>query len=281
MPRKHSRVLPSIIRHLLAFLVAFLFLSPFLWVLLTSLKPRQEIYSYPLTIIPRVVSLEHYRHVLLQMPGFARYFQNSVVVTVITVLIVTALSALGGYALGRLRFRGQRWFMVFVLVSISVPYAIYLIPIFIMSSRLELLNTNLGLILPYVAFNLPMALFIMRGSFRVIPSELEDAARIDGCNEFQLWWQVMLPIARSGLATVVIFTFIFVWQEFLFAVTLMPDADFQTLPVGIVHLRDEAQAWAYGTLSTTIVLALIPILVVFILMRRFFIEGIIEGALKG
>jgi len=248
----------TLFRYLLAGLVSFIFLSPFFWVLITSISK-----------------------VLTQMPSFIMYFKNSIIISIISVIIVTLLAMMGGYALGRLEFRGKGLFLFFILLVISIPYAIYLIPIYIIESRLGLINTNLGLVLPYIALNLPLALYIMRGTFRTIPGELEEAAIIDGCNPWQLWYKVMVPVSKPGIATTIIFTFIMVWQEFVFAVTLMPDAKYQTLPVGIVHLRDEAQSWAYGTLSTTIVLALIPIFIIFLLMRNFFIKGLTEGAVKG
>lgn len=267
--------------YILASIIAITFLSPFIWLIFTSLKPSKEIFSYPITIFPHHITFEHYRYVLFRMADFQRYFSNSVVITGISVGLIVILSCLGGYAFGRKRFRGQNLMMSFVLLILTIPYAIYLVPIFIMEDKFSLTNSYLALILPYVALNLPWGLFIMRGSFRTIPDELEDSARIDGANEWQLWFRVMLPLAKPGIATTTIITFIFVWQEFLFAVTLQSDSRWQTLPVGIVHIRDELQALAYDNLSVAILISLIPIFILFLLLKNFFIKGITEGGLKG
>jgi len=269
------------ILYLLSSIVAFVFLAPFLWLMLTSLKPSKEIFSYPITIIPHEVTLEHYKYVIFRMADFQRYFLNSVVITAVSVLLIIVLSCLGGYAFGRKRFKGQNFMMLFILLTLTIPYAIYLVPIFIMEDTFKLRNSYLALILPYVALNLPWGLFIMRGTFRTIPDDLEDSAKLDGCSEFQLWFKVMLPLAKHGIAATTIISFIFIWQEFLFAVTLQSDSAWQTLPIGIVNIRDELQALAYDNLSVAIIISLIPIFILFLLLKDFFIKGITEGAIKG
>jgi len=150
-----------------------------------------------------------------------------------------------------------------------------------MESKLNLLDTYIGLILPYVALNLPFGIFIMRGTFRIIPSELEDAARIDGCNVFQIFHKIMLPLSMQGVATVAVLTFVAVWGEFLFALTIMESSLMKTLPVGIVLLRDEGQSWAYGLLSAAVVVSIIPVILFFIVLQKYFVRGMIEGSLKG
>ncbi len=271
----------TIILYVLASFIALIFLAPFVWLIFTSLKPSKEIFSYPLTIFPHQVTLEHYRYVLLRMGAFHRYFFNSVVITGTSVGLIVLLSCLGGYAFGRKRFRGKNLMMFFVLLVLTIPYGIYLIPIFVMEDKFGLTNSYLALILPYVALNLPWGLFVMRGAFRTIPNEFEDTARIDGASEWQLWSAIMLPLAKSGIAATTIISFIFVWQEFLFAVTLQSYSHWQTLPVGIVYLREELQALAYDNLSVAILISLIPIFILFLLLKDFFVRGIMEGGLKG
>jgi len=262
-------------------LISLLLFSPLLWTIFTSLKPTKEIYHTPITIFPHKVVLDQYRKTLWQMPDVAIYFKNSVVITVASTLLVTILSSLGGYAFGRMRFKGRGFFLSFIMLTITIPYAIYLIPVYIMENKVGLINTNLGLILPYVALNLPLAIFIMRGTFHEIPSELEDASIVDGCSPLQTWYKVMLPLSKGGVAAVMVLTYIAIWEEFTFAVTLMPDAAYQTLPVGIKFLKDEAQSWAYGTLSVVIVLYILPVAIIFLLLQKYLIKGMIEGALKG
>jgi ABC-type glycerol-3-phosphate transport system permease component len=171
--------------------------------------------------------------------------------------------------------------LTIVLIILTIPYAVYLIPVFILENHLNLVNTKLGLILPYVALNLPLAIFIMRGTFRNVPAELEDAALIDGANHFQIWYQIMIPLAMPGVATTGIFTFVMVWSEFMFARALMLSRDSFTLPIGITFLQNEAQSWNFGVLAAAIVLTLIPVMIVFVALQRYLVKGIMEGALKG
>ena len=148
-------------------------------------------------------------------------------------------------------------------------------------SDIGLLNSIPGLVLPYIALNLPLAIILMEGSYRTIPRDFEDAASIDGCSPLRAWWSVVLPLAGPGVAAVVIFTFVAVWEEFMFAVTLFGSGNNTTFPVGVTFLQSEGQSYAFGQLSATIVLALIPALAIFLLLQRYFVKGLLEGGLKG
>ena len=266
--------------NLIAIIVALVYLFPVLWMLNTSLRPTRELYQYPPTILSSTFTLENYFYVLTQTEGF-RYFFNSIIVTLWTVFLVVLASAMGGYAFGARQFRGKDLLFMGTLFVLTIPYVMYLIPIYLMENQLGLQNNWLGLILPYVALNLPWGLLIMRSAFSIVPLEIRDAAVIDGCNEFQLWYQVMLPITRPALAATMIITFVFAWQEFMFASTLMTQNEWQTLPVGIVWLRDELQTLIYGRIGAMFILSIVPVFIPFILLRNFFIKGLSEGMLKG
>lgn len=261
--------------------VTAIYIFPIIWTFITSLRPTQDIYRYPPTIIPGAVTPQNYIYVLTQMKGFLRYFLNSVAVTSITAVIVIISSAMGGYAFGMRKFRGQNMLFAAVIAVLMIPYLMYLIPIFIMEDKIGLRNTWWGLVLPYAALNLPWGLLIMRGAFSTIPLDIRDAAVIDGCNEFQFWYRVMLPITRPALAATSIITFVFAWQEYMFVSTLMTKNEWQTLPVGIVWIRDELQTLAYGRVGATIMLSIIPVIILFVVFRNFFIKGLSEGMLKG
>ncbi|MFQ5835268.1 MAG: carbohydrate ABC transporter permease [bacterium] len=261
--------------------VTAIYIFPIIWTFITSLRPTQDIYRYPPTIIPGAVTPQNYIYVLTQMKGFLRYFLNSVVVTFMTAVIVIISSAMGGYAFGMRKFRGQNMLFAAVIAVLMIPYLMYLIPIFIMEDKIGLRNTWWGLVLPYAALNLPWGLLIMRGAFSTIPLDIRDAAVIDGCNEFQFWYRVMLPITRPALAATSVITFVFAWQEYMFVSTLMTKNEWQTLPVGIVWIRDELQTLAYGRVGATIMLSIIPVIILFVVFRNFFIKGLSEGMLKG
>lgn len=265
----------------LLLLTAFVFMVPFLWTFLTSVKVNEEIYTSTIKILPSVVTGEHYVKVFTQMQDFFLYFKNTVIVAFWSVLFTVILSATTGYSFSKTNYPGKGFFFGFILFILTLPYAIYLIPIYIMESKVDLVDTNWGLILPYIAINLPMAIFIMRGQFNNIPNNIGEAATIDGCNEWQVFQNIMMPIVKPGMATVIIFTFVNVWGEFTFARTLTATTRAQTLAVGITFLRDEAASWQYGTLTATISLSIIPLLIIYLSMQKYFIKGIMEGALKG
>jgi ABC-type glycerol-3-phosphate transport system permease component len=271
----------TVIIFIVLFFTSFVFIIPFIWTALTSIKTDAEIYTFDMVIIPTKVTFEHYVKVITKMGDFLMYFRNSVITAFWSVLAVVILSSTLGYSFSKLNFRFKNFFLGFILFVLTLPYVIYLIPIYIMQSKFDLINTHAGLILPYIATNLPLAVFIMRGQFNGIPGTMGDAATIDGCNSFDVFSKVMLPMVKPGVATVIIFTFINVWGEFTYGRTLTSTTRSQTLPVGITFLRDEATAWQYGTLTATIVLSLIPLLIIFLSMQKYFIKGIMEGALKG
>jgi ABC-type glycerol-3-phosphate transport system permease component len=265
----------------LLLLISFAFIVPFLWTFLTSLKPNEEIYSTTLTLLPKEFYLGHYTGIFTKLGNFFRYFSNSVIVSFWSVLFNVILAATLGYSFSKFQYWGRDFFLSFILLIITLPYVIYLIPIYIMQSRFDLIDTRLGLILPYIATNLPMSVFIMRGQFNGVPNEMMEAARIDGASHWQTFIRVMLPIVKPGIATVIIMTFITVWGEFTYARTLSTTARSQTLAVGITFLRDEAASWQYGTLTATIILSLIPVMIIFLSMQKYFIKGIMAGAVKG
>lgn len=266
---------------LIAILASLIILSPIIWIIFTSLKSVKEIYTVPLTLWPKKIIFTNYLNVINALPEFPVYFFNTIKVTIGTILLVLPLSAASGYVLARKDFPGKRLINSMVLIFIAIPYLIYLIPIYIMEDIFNLLDTNMGLILPYVALNLPLAIIIMQSAYREIPGELEESAYIDGANIFQIWLKVLTPLVITSLAAVTIFTFIAVWEEYMFARTLMVKTSAQTLAVGLPNLKVEAKSWAYGTLSAALVLSLIPISLVFIVLRRYFIEGLLRGAIKG
>lgn len=260
---------------------AALFLFPIIWMFVTSIRTTQDLYKYPPTLIPHALTLENYIYILTEMAGFIRYVVNSLVVTLSTVLIVLISSAMGGYAFGMRTFRGQNILFMMIIGVLTIPYIMYLIPIYLMEYELGLQNTWIGLIFPYVALNLPWGLLIMRGAFSTIPLDIRDAAIIDGCTEFQMWRKILVPINRPALAATTIITFVFAWQEYMFASTLMTKNNWQTLPVGIVWMRDELQTLVMGRIGAMVVVTILPVLILFFAFRDFFIEGLSEGMLKG
>jgi ABC-type glycerol-3-phosphate transport system permease component len=276
---------PRRIHALFAYVVAggfaILFVVPLVWVLSCSFKSDQEIYTTDAHFFPVHPTLSHYLGLISALPQFPGYMLNSVIVTTLSVTGVVLIAALAGYPLARFRFRGRSLVFSFILLAVAVPYVLYLVPVYVIESNTDLLNSIPGLVLPYIALNLPLAIILMEGSYRTIPRDFEDAAAIDGCSAFRAWWSVVLPLAGPGVASTVIFTFVAVWAEFMLAVTLFSSGNNTTFPVGITFLQAEGQSYAFGQLGATIVLALIPALVIFLLLQQYFVKGLLDGGLKG
>jgi len=271
----------TIVIYLLFIIAAAVFLAPFIWTLFTSIKPDAEIYSKTIRLFPQKAVLTQYIRVLTKMNDFPLFFFNTGNITLWALVLIVILSTTSGYAFGTIEMRGKKFFLMFILLVLTLPYALYLIPVYLMLDSFNLINSHLALILPYAALNLPMSILIMRGSFKSIPKELEEASIIDGCTLFQTWSKVMLPIVKPNIAVVIVLGFINIWGEFMYAQTLTNTPKAQTLAIGITFLRDEAASWQFGPLSTAIVLSIIPPFLIFIFMQRYFVKGIIEGALKG
>jgi raffinose/stachyose/melibiose transport system permease protein len=207
-------------------------------------------------------------------------YWNSIYISSVSMVITLALSALAGYGLGRMRFWGRRAIYALILVGLTIPVQIALIPLFANLKILGLMNTPFALIGPYTAFGLAFGTYIMKGFFQGLPRELEEAARLDGAGEFGIFARVMLPLTRPALATVAIFLFLQNWNEFLFALTFITEGRMRTLPTGIYALLSSEFYGNYPILAASLVLFSAPVLVLYFLFQQQFVEGLTAGALK-
>lgn len=207
-------------------------------------------------------------------------YGNSLFISTVSMVVTVAVSALAGYGLGRLRFFGRGVIYAFILIGLTVPLQIALIPLFINLRALNLLNTPLALIGPYTGFGLAFGTYVMKGFFEKLPRELEEAARIDGAGEFRIFGQVMLPLTRPALACISIFLFLQNWNEFLFALTFITEESRRTLPTGIYALISTEFYGNYPLLAAALVLFSLPVLVLYFFFQRQFIAGLTAGAVK-
>ena len=243
-------------------------LLPFLWVILSSLKPHDELYSKHLTFLPHSYTLQNYTQMMERMVGFGLYYRNSVLISVGTVVLTLFVGSLAAYALSRFRFTGDR--------------ALGLIGQYELLSSYRLLNTLTGLTLSYTAFNLALTVFVMRAVFIAVPQELLDAARVDGCSWWEAYWQIMIPLGASGLAAAGTLVFLSAWNEFIFALTMNNWTDeARTLPVGIQLLQGQWQHWDYGVLFSSVMLSFLPVILLFLCLQKYFMRGLTVGAVKG
>lgn len=273
----------KILSYVVLILFAIISIGPFLWLLSTALKSADEnIFAYPPVLIPSSFTLENFVGVWKQAP-FVAYFINSFIVSGITVFLNLLLSALAAYPLARMKFKGKNMIFYAVLATIMVPFQVIMIPVYLMVLRLNLVDSAsdfagfAGLVLPF-AVN-AFGIFLMRQAFLGIPKELEEAAIIDGCNTFDIWLKIFMPLVKPALATLAIFSFVGAWSEFLWPSIVLTRQEMYTLPVGINHLQGVFSAnWRY--ISAGAIIATIPILVFFLMLQRYFISGTTEGAVK-
>ena len=269
----------KIVHWLLVGLVVIWSLAPYFWTLFTSLKSERELYQFPVTYWPHATTLVNYVAVFTQNP-FGRFLLNSAVVTVASTVLCLFIASLAAYAFARLKFRGRELLLVGLLVVAMIPLITVIVPLYILVRNLGLLNTYWGLIAPYIAYSLPVAIFILTAFFREIPHELEEAALIDGCTRLNTLWRIIAPLAAPGLITAGIIVFVYTWNEFLVALTLTSTNDVRTITVGIALYRGEF-AFPWGVISAAVTLATIPITALILLGQRLVIRGLTAGAVKG
>ncbi len=267
--------------YVLMILTAVIFLFPLLWSLISSLKPENDIVSYPPRWIPKVVTLENYTVVLEKYP-YLHWGLNSIIVAVSSTLFILVLSSLAAYAFGRLEFKGKKIIFAGIVSMLLIPIQAYIVPLFLLTSALGLLNTYASLIL--VSGANVTSVFILTSFFKGIPNELEEAARIDGCKDFGIFIRIMLPLSKAALSTVAILTFIANWNNFLWPLIAIRQDFLKPLPVGIAQFMGSAGSNAqfqYGTALAGACMAIIPSLIVFLSLQRYFVEGIANTGIKG
>jgi putative chitobiose transport system permease protein len=258
--------------------VGALLLAPFAWLLSTALKAESaDLFAYPPQWIPKPVVWGNFTKAWEILP-FELYIFNTFFIAIATVLINLLLSSLAGYALARMRFPGRQAILYTVLATTMVPFQVLLIPLFIVTLKLGLVDSYAGVILP-VAVN-AFGIFLLRQAFTTIPIDIEDAARIDGCNDLQIYARIMLPLVKPALATLAAFTFVAQWNDFLWPLVVLKNRDLYTLQLGLASLQGVFGVnWRY--ISAASVISLIPTVLFFLFTQRFFTRGLTSGAVKG
>lgn len=277
-PRRPWRRAGLAVRYVLLLLVLGLTVGPFLWQLSTSLKGNGErVFGYPPQLTPHHPTLHHYAEVLDTVPVL-HYASNCLVVALGSVVTNCLFGSMAGYALARMRFRGRAVAVGIFLATMIIPFESIMVSEFLVARSLHLTNTLLGVMLPLSASGL--SVLLMRNAFNRLPTEVEEAAVLDGADEWQRFWRIALPAARGSLAAVAIFSFVFAWDDFLWPLVVLSDPAKYTLTVGIQYLSgtftNDQRVIAAGTM-----MAVVPLLVLFFALQRFFFKGVGEGAVKG
>lgn len=261
----------------LALLVAFA-TFPFYWAVVASLTAEAALFREP-SLWPAELVLDHYRALFVERE-FWIPVRNSLIVAGTTTVFCVAIGALAAYALARLRFRGKSAILAFVLAVTMFPQISIVSPLYLLLRSLGLINTYPGLILPYMTFALPLSVWLLVGFFRQLPGDLEEAALVDGATRWQSFTRIILPLAAPGLATTAILTFIYCWNEFLFALSFTLGPERQTVPVAIALFRGQYQV-PWGQILAAAVLATAPVAAMVLLFQRRIVQGLTAGAVKG
>ncbi|WP_242028472.1 carbohydrate ABC transporter permease [Pseudanabaena sp. FACHB-2040] len=253
-------------------------LIPLLWLLSTALKSGDEnIFAFPPQLIPARPTFRNFITVWQTNP-FGRYFINSTIVAVLTVGLNLLVCSLAAYPLARLVFRGREVIFSLVVSTILIPFQIVMIPLYILTVQLGLRNSYLGLIFPYIAS--AFGIFLMRQAFQSVPKELEEAARMDGCSELGIWWNVMLPATRPALVTLAIFTFIGSWSDFLWPLIVLDRPEYYTLPLGVAQLAGSFSL-DWRLIAAGSVISIVPVILLFVFLQRYIVPTETGSGLKG
>lgn len=258
--------------------IALVMLLPLLWLVSTAFKsPAENIFAFPPQFIPAAPTLNNFITVWQQNP-FGRYFVNSIIVAVLTVALNLLFCSLAAYPLARLKFAGRKFLFALIVATILIPFQIVMIPLYVLAVQLGLRNSYLGLIFPFIAS--AFGIFLMRQAFLGVPKELEEAARIDGCSELGIWWNVMISSTRPALVTLAIFVFIGSWSDFLWPLILLDRPEYYTLPLGVAKLAGSFSL-DWRLIAAGSVISILPVLIFFVIMQRYIVPTEAGSGLKG
>jgi len=270
-------VVRKLVLYTLLFFVAALTAAPFVWLVLTSLKGTEDVFAFPPDLIPERLFFSNYVETWQAVP-FGRYIIKSVVVAGGLVLSNVLLASLAAYPLARMEFKGKGVLFLVILSTLMVPEQVIMIPLYQITLNLGLINTLAGLIVPF-SVN-AFGIFLMRQFYLAIPRDLEDAAVMDGCSPFRIWWNILLPLSMPAIATLTVFTFVGAWSNFLWPLVILQESEKFTLPVGLSYLMGTFSA-NFKYVAAGAVLAILPVLAVYWFLQRYFIQGILAGSVKG
>jgi len=268
----------SNLKYAVLVLSALLTITPILVIWISSLKSSSEIYNNPFAL-PKILHWEN----LVQawtVGRFYKYMVNTFIVTFPTVLFVVSLSCIAGYAFAKLKFAGSKIFFYTFLLGLMLPFQSIMIPLYYLVRDLKLLGTYWAMILPATALGLPFGIFLMQAFFRSIPSELMDAASVDGCNEFMVFLKIMLPLAAPAVSTLIVFQFMWTWNALLMPMLLLNRESLRPIMLGLMFFSGRYTI-NYGLVAAGVTIASFPLMIVFFIFQRRFIRGLTAGAIKG
>ena len=266
-----------IVIYALLIVVAFLMLIPFVWMISASLKMNKDVFAFPIEWIPSNPSWRNYQDIWTKIP-LLTFIKNTAKLTIIVTLLQLFTSSFAAYAFAKLQFKGKKVLFLGYIATIAVPWQAYMVPQFMMMRSWGLNNTHLAIIC-LQAFS-AFGVFMMKQFYEGVPSELCEAARIDGLSEYGIWFRIMLPLSKPALSTLTIFTFVSTWNDFLGPLIYLTKTELKTIQIGLRMFISQYSA-EYGLIMAASVVALIPVLIVFLSLQKYFVQGVASAGLKG
>ncbi|MDD5560972.1 MAG: carbohydrate ABC transporter permease [Candidatus Omnitrophica bacterium] len=275
---KSKKVVVNTLIHLFLISVAITCLYPLLWMIVSSLKTQDMIFK-DISLIPHQFRLENYLRAW-QEGGFGRNFLNSIIYTVSVVFGIVIISSMAAYAFSRLRFFGSKCLFIMFMAAMMIPIPGSFVALYVLLNKLHLRNTPIGYILCMINVGLSTSIFLLKTFFDKMPKELEDAARIDGCSKLGIWWHVALPLAKPVLAVVIVFNALTVWNEYILALIIFDNRQFMPLQVALQTFQGEFVT-NYPLLMAGLTITALPIIIVYLLMQKYIVKGVTQGAIVG
>lgn len=260
-------------------IVAILWITPFIFIALTALKTRPDLIKTGAFGLPTTLAWENFSDAW-DRANLATTGLNTALIAFTKVPLGLLISSLAAYALSRMRFAYQKVIFVLIVMGTMIPVQVALGPLFRLVLNLGLLNKYLGILLPYIAFGIPYQVFILRGFFRGIPKELDEAAFMDGASRFGVYWRIILPLARPAIAALFILDFVATWNEFAIALVILQRQDTWTIPLSLQAFQGQFGN-DYTEMNAAILMAILPVIIVYLMFQRYFVSGLVSGAVKG
>ncbi|MCI1882173.1 MAG: carbohydrate ABC transporter permease [Sporolactobacillus sp.] len=273
---KRSQLIGNIIFKIIMLLVVLIVLFPFIWLLISSFKYEKDIINYPPKIFATHYTFENYFKVWSTIPMFS-YIKNTVIFAGGTMVISLLFDSMSGYAFARMNFRGKNVLFYFILLTMMIPFQVFMIPLFIEINKFNLLDTYAGLIIPRATT--AFGIFMMRSFFVTMPKDLEDAARIDGLNEFGIYRRIMMPLAKPSLMALAIFTLMNNWNDLLYPLILTNTTNMRTLPAGLALFSGQHISF-YGPVMAGAVISMLPLFIIYIFAQKYFVQGTVMSGMK-
>jgi raffinose/stachyose/melibiose transport system permease protein len=269
----------AILLYLVLILFSLIFLFPFAIVVFTAIRTQRDIVMRGVFALPESINLASFSEAW-SLGRFNVYYRNSLLISLIKVPAGILVASMAAFPLAKWNFRLRDTIFLLFLAGIGIPVHVTLLPNTILLKRLGILDTLVGLFFPYIAYGLPLQLLVCRGFFRTIPDELMDAAYIDGCSDARIYWSIILPLAKPALAALCIIDFLATWNEFMMALIFVHSDKWKTVPLGMMYFQGQFSS-SYPVINAGVLISIVPVLLIYVFLQRYFVSGITAGAVKG